>query len=348
MAYAKIDVGFIRDHFSEIPDKTRPAAIALYLELVLASAEMLLDGRLPRGVVEVGAHRSGVLRGRYARREIASVASSLADSALVEIATDGMWTILHWNEHHSSRAEVEEARSKAAKRKHRQRHGVTDDALGDTDQGMSRRDFGRDTAVTSRARGTAANTKKDLPLHEPELDHPAAGEPDEEPDLETPGDPAAAAESPTESDIRAACTRFDADLNIVEPYARQLPSAVFAAVVTKHAAKVRRGSADDVPALFVDLLKRELKAQTKAIATTRRVMPPTRLPEAERPTKVEGDDWIRHIVPTLTAHPFERVEKFVTDRATAEGWTDDDLARRLELARTLHAQAEPDLEPAAA
>lgn len=169
----------------------------------------------------------------------------------------------------------------------------------------------------------------------------------EEPELE---EPAAAQASPTEQNIRAACTRFGADLNVVEPLARQLPAAIFAATVTKHAAKVRRGAALDVPAVFVHLLKAELKDQAKAAAN---IAPPnreaTRLPEAERPTAATGDERIRVVVPTLSAHPFERVEQTVRAWAKAESWTDAETAGRLELARSLHAAAvEPDLEPTAA
>jgi len=147
---------------------------------------------------------------------------------------------------------------------------------------------------------------------------------------------AAAVESPTEQDIRDACKRFGADSKIVEPIARQLPGAIFAAVVTKHAAKVKRGSVDDVPALFVTLLKAELKDQARAAAKHAQPMPPTRLPEGERPTKVEGEDWVRHIVPTLKRHPFERVADLVAERAAAEHWTDEQLNDRLGLALELH------------
>lgn len=170
----------------------------------------------------------------------------------------------------------------------------------------------------------------------------------EEPDL---GDSAAAQESPTEATIRDACKRFGADRNVVEPLARQLPAAVFAATVTKHAAKVKRGSAEDVPAVFVHLLKAELKTQALAIAAT--VAPPnreaTRLPEAERPKPATGEQRILVVVPTLAAHPFERVEETVRAWAKAESWTDAETTKRIALARQLHAEAaEPELEPTAA
>lgn len=173
---------------------------------------------------------------------------------------------------------------------------------------------------------------------------------DDEPELEQPEDPAAAEEAPTEATIRAACTQFGADLNIVEPYARQLPAIVFAATVTKHAGKVKRGSADDVPALFVRLLQSEVKARAKTAAAT--VAAPdreaTRLPEAERPKPATGEDWVRHVVPTLTRHPFPKVEQLIRGRANFESWTAAELDHRLELAHTIHADGEPDLDAPAA
>lgn len=158
-------------------------------------------------------------------------------------------------------------------------------------------------------------------------------------ETDNPEDPAAAVEAPTESDIREACTRFRADLNIVEPIARQLPGAIFAAVVTKHAAKVKRGSVDDIPALFVRLLQAEFKEQAKTIAKQPRPMPPTRLPENERPKTVAGEEWVRHIVPTLRRHEWDRVWQLVLERADSEGWTDNERIDRLAIARELH-QAE--------
>lgn len=128
MPYAKIDVGFVREHFAAVPDKHRAAAIALYTELVLTSAELLLDGALPRRVVEAGAAEIGISRGRYARREIATVATSLADSGLIEVAGDGTWTLVYWADHHHSREYVDGRRKSDADRKRGKRGQLT---LGD-------------------------------------------------------------------------------------------------------------------------------------------------------------------------------------------------------------------------
>lgn len=125
MPYAKIDVGFIRQHLAAVPEKTRAAAIALYVELVLTSAELLLDGDLPRRVVEAGAAEIGISRGRYARREIASVATSLAECGLVEVAEDGTWTLTYWADHHHSRDYVDGRRKQDAERKRGSRGQLT-------------------------------------------------------------------------------------------------------------------------------------------------------------------------------------------------------------------------------
>jgi hypothetical protein len=125
LPYAKIDVGFIRQHLAAAPEKNRAAAIALYVELVLTSAELLLDGVLPRRVVEAGAAEIGISRGRYARREIASVATSLAECGLVEVAEDGTWTLTYWHDHHHSRDYVDGRRKQDAERKRGARGQLT-------------------------------------------------------------------------------------------------------------------------------------------------------------------------------------------------------------------------------
>lgn len=125
MPYAKTDVGFIREHFATVPEKNRAAAIALYSNLVLISAELLLDGALPRTVVEAGGAQIGISRGRYARREIASVATSLTECGLVEIANDGTWHLTYWRDHHASREYVDSRRKADADRKREAREQLT-------------------------------------------------------------------------------------------------------------------------------------------------------------------------------------------------------------------------------
>lgn len=198
--------------------------------------------------------------------------------------------------------------------------------------------------------------------HKPQLDPKAAARhlksikstteaSSEEPDLENPETPAAAVAPPTEQTIRAACARFGSDLNIAEPLARQLTADGFNRLVAKMDGKVKRGSVREAAGHFVFLLQREVgserKRQAAAIAAPNREA--TRLPEADRPRPITGDEWVRRVVPTLAVHPFERVEKFVRDQATVEGWTDEETTERLELARTIHSESgEPDLDAPAA
>lgn len=259
---------------------------------------------------------------------------------------DGAIRINDWDEHNGKRDARRES-DRARKRADRAKTAKTSAGQGaDSPQNGVRTQNERPQDVLARARRRPPDDGSDRVTEEGLTTESAAGvqgtsstSESHYAETEQPGDPAAAVESPTESDIRDACTRFGADLNVVEPVARQLPGAIFAAVVMKHTAKVARGSAREVPALFVDLLKRELKDQAKAVAKTTRVMPPTRLPEDERPVKVEGEDWVRHIVPTLTRHPFERVAALIDERAEAEDWTPAELEQRQHLALELH-QAE--------
>lgn len=125
MPYAKTDVGFIREHFAAVPEKHRAAAIALYSNLVLISAEMLLDGQLPVTVVLAGAHEIGISRGRYGRSEVSNLGHSLAAAGLVEVSKNDSWTLTHWRDHHASRDYVDSRRKADADRKREAREQLT-------------------------------------------------------------------------------------------------------------------------------------------------------------------------------------------------------------------------------
>lgn len=279
--------------------------------------------------------------GRLTSGQLAILECTPADrKALIKVglwddAGDGAIRIHDWDEHNGKR-DKRRADDRERKRRNRAKdHSSSAGQVADTDadnhaDGSALKEVKEVTEVTDEGQDhkAAAGSKSTSSTTEASYA-----------ETDNPEDPAAAVEAPTESDIREACTRFGADLNIVEPIARQLPGAIFAAVVTKHAAKIKRGSVDDVPALFVRLLQAELKEQAKAIAKKPRAMPPTRLPENERPKTVAGEEWVRHIVPTLARHPIERVEHFIAERADIEAWTPDELQERLAIARDLH-QAE--------
>lgn len=257
---------------------------------------------------------------------------ALIKVGLWDDAGDGAIRIHDWDEHNGKR-DKRRADDRERKRRNRAKdHSSSAGQVADTDadnraDGSALKevkevkevtDEGQDHKAAAGVQRTSSTTKS----HYAETDNPENS--------------AAAVESPTESDIRDACTRFGADISVVEPLARQLPGAVFAAIVMKHTAKVARGSAREVPALFVRLLQAELKDQAKAIARQPRVLPPTRLPEDERPKPQTGEDWVRTVVPTLRRHPFERVAELVAERGAAEAWTANELNNRLTIARELH------------
>lgn len=125
MPYAKIDVGFIRQHLAAAPEKHRAAAIALYVELVLTSAELLLDGVLPSAVVLAGAHEIGISRGRYGRAEVHKIGTSLAEVGLVELQQNDTWRLIYWADHHHSREYVDGRRKSDADRKKEKRGQLT-------------------------------------------------------------------------------------------------------------------------------------------------------------------------------------------------------------------------------
>lgn len=182
MPYAKIDVSFMRDHFAAVPEKDRAAAIALYMQLVVMSAEMLLDGLLPRGVLEAGGAQVGISRGRYARREIASAATSLREIGLLEDAAAGGSQLTLWHEHHSSRNEVESARTRAAERKRKSRGQLTIDVIPNKSQRDDRDASQRDNGVTrARVARRRSDTDTEDLTKAVDLTEPAPS--DDEPDI---------------------------------------------------------------------------------------------------------------------------------------------------------------------
>lgn len=76
-------------------------------------------------------------------------------------------------------------------------------------------------------------------------------------------EPAAAQVAATEPAIHDACKRFGAEPNIAEPWARQLTAGDLETIVAKMESKIRRGTVERVPAQFVDLMQRQVKANVK-------------------------------------------------------------------------------------
>lgn len=80
--------------------------------------------------------------------------------------------------------------------------------------------------------------------------------------------PAAVQAPARETSIREACQRFGADPNIAEPYARQLTAGQLNTIAETMQAKIARGTVERVPAQFVDLLQRQVKANQAAARPT--------------------------------------------------------------------------------
>lgn len=113
--------------------------------------------------------------------------------------------------------------------------------------------------------------------HKPQLDPKAAARSksssstteasyDEPEDQEN---PAAVVAPATEQEILTACTRFGAEPNIAEPWARQLSGDELQAIVLKMEMKIRRGTVETPPGHFVDLLKRKVAANVKAASAVK-------------------------------------------------------------------------------
>lgn len=159
MPFARFDTAVLRELFAEIPARDRPTAIALYKGMVLASAEILLDGEISPTVFaavadEVGVHQPAK-RASVAHR----IAGQMCSVGALERRSTGGYRIVKWHDHHSSRKEVAEARTAAAERKRRSRAqralpGVTQKSRSDTAV-PSHRDSERDSRAHVRTRSTS-------------------------------------------------------------------------------------------------------------------------------------------------------------------------------------------------
>lgn len=190
----------------------------------------------------------------------------LINAGLWEDAGDGSIRIHDWDEH-NSKSDEKRLQDRERKRKQRQREA-------DMSRGQER-DIQRDvTRDVPRARG-GGRPRDDGMTNEEGPDTTAADTPKstsstteasyaEEPNTEHLEDPAAAAEGATESAILDACKRFGAEPNIAEPWARQLAGNELEAIAAKMEMKIRRGTVEHVPGHFVDLLKRQVRANVKA------------------------------------------------------------------------------------
>jgi hypothetical protein len=164
MPYAKIDVGFIREHFKTVPARDRAELVGFYTTLVLHSAEMLTDGEISRAVAVALGDSLGMKTAARRPSYVLQKCALLASVGLLSATEDGGYRIAQWQDHHSSRHEVEEARKAAAERQRKRRGqpqipGVT--ALSQRDiRAPSQRDMDVTRAV-ARAQGTDSDSNEE-------------------------------------------------------------------------------------------------------------------------------------------------------------------------------------------
>lgn len=250
MPYAKLDVEFVRRHFAALEPKERIAAIALYTRLVLASAELLLDGVLPVSVVEAGAHEIGLSRGRYRRREMHDLCISLASCGLVEMLPDGTWHLPMWKDHHASREYVDNRRKLDAERKAQAREQTTLSLNGRMSAADARADSAADILRTHARDARTRAEAEELPLTSKrgpraEEQRPAAADQDDEwPNREDPV-----------FRLLATCRQVDANTErTLRSFVGRVPEAAFDYV--RDELERKRGEVEHDARYAVQVLKR--------------------------------------------------------------------------------------------
>jgi hypothetical protein len=163
----------------EIPAPTRAKAKALYLDALSYSAELLTNGHVPRSVLGGIAFELGIERPQKVMR-------FLVDSGHATVTETGLF-LNEWEQFHDSRETVQRRRTDAAKRKRASR-AQTRLPMSHT---KSQRDNGAshsETDVVTRARASAPAKQETEPEEDlskaVDLQPAAAGEADDEPDLD--------------------------------------------------------------------------------------------------------------------------------------------------------------------
>jgi hypothetical protein len=161
-----------------VPEKSAPRAIALYLELVLTSAEMLLDGLVPQHVALVCAHKIGISRSRYGRSEVSKLVHSLASAELAEVLQNGDAPTPLLGRPHNSRA-LRRRPPKARRRAETREASTADDPRNGDEcpQRTPQRNPLRNPKRTSRAGAPARGQRHDAPSTNGA--QPAGREPDD-------------------------------------------------------------------------------------------------------------------------------------------------------------------------
>lgn len=304
MAWVRLDDQFAR-HPKMIAAK--PDGMAMHVAAICYCNQYLTDGWVPADVAGslLNVRRPGEIISRLCKVGAWS-------------EHEGGYRLHDYLDFQPSREQVLADRKKARDRQEKARQSRRD----------KQRDEQRDNGVTHGG-VTGAPTRPDPVLpntpaadtpKDPSLDSHYA-EPNSNGSIEN---PAAAEEPAREQTIRAACSRFGADPNIAEPWARQLTGRTLVAIVGKMEGKIRRQSVNDVPAQFVDLLKREVGAAHKA-ANHRDVHVPT--PDEMFAIEARGL--------ALTSSPVDVIDEMLVRNLTRRHIPEQDHPRLLELAHTV-------------
>lgn len=110
MPHARIPTDLLVELVADVPPRRRAQVAGVYVQAILTSAEMLLDGALRRTIWREMCAEIGVFRST-------EVADLLIEAGALHRGPGGRYEIVNWERFHSSRAEVEERRKADAKRK---------------------------------------------------------------------------------------------------------------------------------------------------------------------------------------------------------------------------------------
>lgn len=259
MAHARLPVELrVDSRWDAIPDRYRADAKALYMDVVLYSGEMLVDGRVSRPVLVTICEANAV-------KTVRPLVDALVHAGFLSDQGSGRFLIVDWERYHSSRAEVERQRLAATERKRRSRSQlVLGDVTPDVTPGVTAGQTGksqRDEGVPparARAGGQPQQQRQEDLLGVDE----GANEAHPEPDQPAAADTQVEATRPTRvAEIVQAMPGCDiGSVNRIEPLAVQLPAPVFEEIVEK--INQRRNVGNPIGLLKTEL-ERELETRLR-------------------------------------------------------------------------------------
>lgn len=143
--------------------------------------------------------------------------------------------------------------------------GFSRNGSGNWFRNDSSRSSGNDSSMGRDGLGWVANTELDpkAAAEVPKEALPRLDSQHAENGNEPNGESAAAEEAPRDRTIREACTRYGADIKVVEPLAWQLTADSFQEITERMSRRLAKGNVKDTPAHFVFLLQAQLKDQQR-------------------------------------------------------------------------------------